>query len=71
MAGQRLDLLHSRVLPHADLVEREPVRAHDLVRGLREHQVAHLRSRVDRVQRLQRVRVPEANVSVRSATAGR
>lgn len=43
--------------------------AHDLVRGLREHQVAHLGPCVDRMQGLERVGVPEPDMAVRSATS--
>lgn len=43
----------------------------NLLRRLREHQVAHLRAGVDSVQRLKRVCIPKANVSVGSTAAGR
>lgn len=47
------------------------MRRHQLVRGLREHKVADLRTRVNAVDWLQGVRVPKSDAAVRSAAAGR
>ena len=63
---QRRDLCHRRVAPHNDLVERVAVRRYDLVDVFRPRQVAHLRVRVDAVQRGARQRVPEADFAIRS-----
>lgn len=69
VSGQRLDFLHRRELPQDDLVQAVAVGAHDLLRVLAEHQVAHLATRVHGMQRLQSVRVPEADVAILSAAA--
>lgn len=69
MARQSRNLLHGRVLPHDHLVERVPVRAYKLIVCLRKHEVANLRARINRAQRLQGQRVPEPNVLVCSAAA--
>ena len=60
--------LHRRVFPDAYLVQRIPVSRNDLVRGLREHQVADLASGIDVVDWRQGVSVPESNASVSCST---
>lgn len=67
VSGQRGYLLHRRILPHDQLVERVAVRAYQLVIRFGKDQVADLTARVDCAERLQRKRVPKANVLVRSA----
>lgn len=42
MTSQSLNLLHARVAPEDDLVERVAVGANDLMSRLGEHQVAYL-----------------------------
>ena len=66
MACKRLYFLHCRVFPQNYLIETVPVGRNNLVRRLRKHQIANLGACVDRMQRLQSVRVPETNVSIGS-----
>ena len=67
--SERSDACHARVLPDYDLVERVTVCARQFVHVFREHQVAHLRTCVDTIHRLQSQRVPEADASVSSSTS--
>lgn len=69
MACEGCDLLHGWVLPHNDLVERVAVSGYNLVVVLTEHQVTNLTSSVDRVNWLQRQRVPELNASISGTSA--
>ena len=71
MTCQSLNLLHAWVLPKNDLVERVAVSAHYLVRRLREHEVTDLGACVNGMKRLERMCVPETNVTVRSASTSR
>lgn len=71
MSCQSLDLLHARVFPEDDLIERVAMRADNLMSRLGKHQVAHLRASVNGMQRLQRMGVPETDVSVSSASTCR
>ena len=69
MPCQRRDLLHRRILPHYDLVQTVAVRTDQLIVGLGEDKVADLTASVDSADRLERKRVPEANVLIGCAAA--
>lgn len=69
MAGQGGHFLHGRVLPDDDLVQRIPMSAHNLVGGLREHQITDLRACIDALKRLHAVGVPEPDALVSCSTA--
>ena len=69
MACQGLHFLHGGILPQDNLVEGVSMRAYDLMSCLREHQVADLGPCVNGVQWLQRVSVPEPNVTIGCSTA--
>ena len=66
-----LNLLHAWVLPENYLVERVAVSADNLMRRLREHEVANLRARIDGMQRLESMSVPESYMTVSCASTSR
>ena len=69
MAHQGGDFLHLGVAPDVDLVVCVAVCADQLVRVLREHEVADLRASVHAAGHPGGVRVPEADRPVRSTAA--
>ena len=69
MACQRLNLPHRRILPDYYLVEAVAVGRDELVGGLGEEEVAHLRSCINTINWLQSVCVPKSDASVCGATA--
>jgi hypothetical protein len=64
VAGQRGNLLHSRVLPHVNLILGVAMRTDEFIGVLGKHQVAHLAASLDCLQRLQLQCIPESDRSV-------
>jgi len=69
MTCQQSQLLHLRKFPDNDLIQRVAVSADQLVYVFTEHQVTHLRPRVNALRLRACERVPESNGSVGSATS--
>ena len=65
----RCDFLHAWIFPNIYLIKGVAVSGDDFVCSFREHQVTYLGTRINVVDWLQAMSVPEANASISGATS--